>query len=161
MTTRPDRRRLRRVSFGSTSAVITSIGLVVGFASADTSRATLVGGLLIVGIADNLTDSLSVHLYQESEGLESGEAFVSTVTNFCARLLVTATFVTLVVVLPRAWLIPAAIVWGLTVLGTLTVLLARERGAPVGRELLRHFAIAVLVIGISRAIGVFVSAHLG
>jgi VIT1/CCC1 family predicted Fe2+/Mn2+ transporter len=133
---------------------------VVGLASADTSRATLIGGLLIVGIADNLTDSLSVHLYQESEGLESREAFVSTVTNFCARLIITATFVTLVVVLPRSWLVPAAIVWGLALLGTLTVLLARQRHASVGRELLRHFAIAIVVIGISRAIGVFVSSHL-
>jgi VIT1/CCC1 family predicted Fe2+/Mn2+ transporter len=150
---------LRRVSFGSTSAVVTSIGLVVGFATTGTPRATIIGGLLIVGIADNLTDSLSVHLYQESEGLAPDEAWISTVTNFCARFAITATFVALVAVLSSPWLVPVTIVWGLAVLGTLTVLLAWQRHAPVGRELLRHFAITLVVIALSRAIGLAVSTH--
>src|SRR5581483_4947091 len=88
----PRQRKLRRVSFGGTSAVVTSIGLTVGFATATANRAALVGSLLIVGIADNITDSLSVHVYQESEGLEPGQAIRSTASNFATRLVVTATF---------------------------------------------------------------------
>ena len=153
------RGRLRRVSFGSTSAVVTSIGLVVGFATTGTSRATLVASLLIVGIADNLSDSLSIHLYQESEGLEPHEAFVSTVTNFLTRLTITATFVALAVTLKDWALIICATAWGLVVLGMLTVSLAHERNAPVGRELIRHFAIAAVVIALSRAIGTLVISH--
>jgi len=163
MPSRPDpgwaahRPPLRRVSLGSTSAVVTSIGLVVGFGFAE--RATLIASLLIVGIADNLTDSLSVHLYQEAEGLEAHEAFTSTVTNFIARLAITATFVALVALLTDGWLMVAAIAWGLLVLGMLTVSLAHQRHAPVRRELLRHYAIAAIVIVLSRAIGAYVTAH--
>jgi len=153
--------RLQRLTFGSTSAVVTSIGLVVGFASTRTSRATLIAGLLIVGIADNLTDSLSVHLYQEAEGLESQEAFVSTVTNFVARLAITATFIALVATLEGGWLIAIVTIWGLALLGILTVALAHQRHVPVFREIVRHFAIAIAVIGLSRAIGVFVNANFG
>jgi VIT1/CCC1 family predicted Fe2+/Mn2+ transporter len=148
---------LRRVSFGSTSAVVTSIGLVVGFASA--SRATLIASLLIVGVADNLTDSLSVHLYQEAEGLEPHEAFTSTITNFAARLTITATFVALAAVLEDGWLIAAATTWGLAVLGVLTVSLARQRHSPVRRKLVQHFAIVIVVIALSRVIGAFVTSH--
>ena len=163
MPSRPDpgwargRPALRRVSFGSTSAVVTSIGLVVGFGSAQ--RATLIASLLIVGIADNLTDSLSVHLYQEAEGLEEHEAFTSTVTNFVARLTITATFVALVALLHDGWLMATAITWGLIVLGMLTISLAHQRNAPVRRELIRHYAIALIVIALSRAIGAYVNAH--
>jgi hypothetical protein len=152
------RRILRRVSFGSTSAVITSIGLVVAFGS--DADATLIASLLVVGIADNLTDSLSVHLYQEAEGLEQHEAFTSTVTNFLTRLGITASFVALVAVLNGGWLIAVTVSWGLAVLGLLTTALAHERGASVGRELARHYTIAVVVIVLSRAIGDYVNAHI-
>ena len=37
--------------------------------------ATIVSGLLIVGFADNMTDSLSIHMYQEAEKLEERAAF--------------------------------------------------------------------------------------
>jgi hypothetical protein len=154
-----ERARLRRVSFGSTSAVVTSIGLVVGFGSLHATRASLIASLLIIGIADNLTDSLSIHLYQESEGLDAHEALVSTVSNFVTRLAITATFVVLAATLAHWWLIVSATAWGLGVLGTLTVTLAHERQSPVRRELLRHFAIAVVVIALSRVIGSFVGAH--
>jgi VIT1/CCC1 family predicted Fe2+/Mn2+ transporter len=138
---------------------VTSLGLIVGFASTTTARATLIASLMIIGIADNLTDSLSVHLYQEAEGLESQEAFVSTATNFMARLAITATFILLVGFLSGGGLAIIAIIWGLTLLGILTVSLARQRHAPVGRELIRHFTIAFVVIAVSRVIGLFVTAH--
>ncbi len=147
------------MSFGSTAAVVTSLGLVAGFASTGTSQAALITSLLIIGIADNLSDSLSVHLYQEAEELERHEAFVSTVSNFLTRLLITAAFLLLAVTLTGGWLIIVATVWGLAVLGGLTVLLAHQRHASVRRELMRHFAIAIAVIALSRLIGTFITAH--
>ena len=151
--------RLRRISFGSTSAVVTSIGLVVAFATTRTSRGALMGSLLIIGIADNLADSLSVHLYQEAEGLDRREALASTVTNFLARLAIASTFVALVAMLSDWWLIAVATVWGLAVLGALTVSLARQRNVSARRELLRHFAVVVAVVVLSRTIGSFITAH--
>ena len=74
----------RQVAFGSNSAIVTSLGLIVGFGAATVSRAALVSGLLIVGLADNISDSLSIQIYQEAENLESGSAFKATLTNFLA-----------------------------------------------------------------------------
>lgn len=54
------------------------------------------GALLIAAVPDNLTDSLSVHMYQESERLEQKEAFVGTVSNFGTRLFVCLTSVLIV-----------------------------------------------------------------
>ncbi len=56
---------LRRVSFGAPAAIVTSMALIVGLDAATANKATVVGSLLIAGLADNLTDSLTIHIYQE------------------------------------------------------------------------------------------------
>jgi len=56
----------------------------------------MVSALLIAALADNLTDSLSIHMYQESECLEQREVFVGTVTNFATRFIVCLSFVLIV-----------------------------------------------------------------
>src|ERR1017187_5090628 len=56
-----DHMQIRNFSFGATAAIVTSIGLIIGLDAATATKATILSGLLIVAIADNLTDSLSVH----------------------------------------------------------------------------------------------------
>ena len=101
-----------------------------------------------------------MHLYQESEGLDTHEAFTSTLTNFAARLTITATFVALALRLQDGWLLAIVTAWGLALLGVLTISLAHQRHARVGRELLRHYAIAAIVITLSRGIGAYVTNHI-
>ena len=103
---------LRSVSFGSPAAIVTSMGLIIGLNAATAGKAAVVGSLLIIGIADNLTDSLSVHIYQESEKLAQRRAFATTVANYIARLLVTLSFVLLVLLLPGPVAIFACTLWG-------------------------------------------------
>ena len=47
---------LRKLSFGSPAAITTSMGLIVGLGSATALKSTIITSLLIIGIADNLTD---------------------------------------------------------------------------------------------------------
>src|SRR5512140_2034663 len=78
--------RLRRISFGGTAAIVTSMAVIVGLHASAAQKSTIVGSLLIIALADNLTDSLGVHVYQESERLAEREAFRTTVANFTTRL---------------------------------------------------------------------------
>ena len=79
--------RLPAVSFGAASAIVTSMGVIIGFGAASISKPTIIAGLLIVGFADNVTDSLSIHIYQESERLEQHAAFRATMGNLRPDLL--------------------------------------------------------------------------
>ncbi len=148
------------ISYGGTAAVVTGTGLVVGLQSAHSSAATLVGALLIIGVADNLTDSLSVHAYQEAEGLGGKAALRSTVANFIARFTLTLTFVGLVIALPAQWLQPVAIVWGAVLLAALTSLIARRRRASVASEVIKHLIVAFVVVSISKLLGIGIGAVL-
>jgi vacuolar iron transporter family protein len=106
-----------RYSYGSTAAVVTSVGLIVGFGAASVSKSTVVSGLLIIAVADNLSDSLSIHIYQESENLEAPAAFRATLTNFAARFLVVMSFVGIVIAFRGRASQAVATVWGMLLLG--------------------------------------------
>ena len=84
------------VSFGAVSAIVTSVGLIIGFGAAGISKPTIIAGLLIIGLAYNLTDSLSIHIYQESEKLEAHSALRATLVNFVTRFVISLSFVILV-----------------------------------------------------------------
>jgi VIT1/CCC1 family predicted Fe2+/Mn2+ transporter len=147
---------LTRMSYGGTAAVVTGMGLVVGLDRATASKATLVGSLLLIAVADNLADSLAIHAYQESERLAARQAFRSTVANFVTRFLVAASFVALVLALPLGQLTPAILAWGMTLLGVLTYLVARDRGVAPLPEVAKHLAVALVVIVLSRGIGAWI-----
>jgi VIT1/CCC1 family predicted Fe2+/Mn2+ transporter len=146
-------------SFGGTAAIVTSMGLILGLEAAEGTRQAMVSALLIVALADNLSDSLSVHVYQESESLDSREAFRSMLANFAVRLIAALSFVALVLLAPHDWLAGIAIGWGIALLSALTWRIARARQRPVGREIAKHIAIALLVLAVSRALGVWISSH--
>ena len=61
------------LSFGLTSSVITSLGMIVGLYSATASRLAVIAGIIIMAIADGMSDAAGVHISEESE-LEKGQA---------------------------------------------------------------------------------------
>ena len=149
----------RAFTFGGVSAIVTSMGLIIGLESATASTATIVSGLLIVAVADNISDSLSIHMYQEAERLEAQTALKTTLTNFVVRLVVALSFVVVVMTLPESYAGTIAIGWGFLLLSGLSYLLARVRGVSPFGEVGKHIGIAILVIATSRLIGSWILHH--
>jgi vacuolar iron transporter family protein len=147
---------LRGVSFGSPAAIVTCMALIVGLDAATVGRVAVVSSLLIIGIADNLTDSLSIHIYQEAECMAERPAFRTTLSNFAARLAVTCGFVLLFFAMPVSVAIYLCLAWGFGLLSLLSYFLARARGAKPFSEIWKHATVAASVILISRAAGVSV-----
>ena len=144
---------VNRFSFGGTAGVVACAALVVGLGAAAVSKSVIVSSLLIVALADNLTDSLSIHMYQESERLAPRQAFLATTTNFASRLLVSLSFVVLVLALPDRAAVAAALAWGLLLLGLLSWLIARQRGVSPIPEIAKHLFVALVVVAAAEFIG--------
>jgi VIT1/CCC1 family predicted Fe2+/Mn2+ transporter len=155
----PVRRSPRHYSYGSTAAIVTSMGLIVGFGAADVARAAIVSGLLIIAVADNVSDSLSIHIYQESENLDARAAFRATLTNFAARFIVAMSFVGIALLAPLSAAPIAALLWGVLLLVALTHVVARARNARPWRETFKHVTVALAVIAVSRVLGGWIAAH--
>ncbi len=151
--------RPSRISFGATAAIVTSMALIAGLEAANAGKASLVSALLIAAVADNLTDSLSVHMYQESERFEQKDAFVGTLTNFGTRLFVCLSFVLIVALLPKHLAVLWGMAWGMSLLAALTCILARYRRVSVMSEIVKHLSVAVAIIAVSRGVGHWIARH--
>jgi VIT1/CCC1 family predicted Fe2+/Mn2+ transporter len=145
-------RDLTRFAFGATAAIMTSMALIVGLGSANSSKMGIVGGLLIIAIADNLSDTLGIHIYEECAVRESTAVRIS-VSNYFTRLVIACSFVALVLVLPSGPARWASIAWGGLLLSVLTYLIAKSRSVKPIPEVATHLLVAVAVIVLSHVIG--------
>ena len=144
--------KISRISYGGTAAIVTSMTLITGLNAVGTGKSTLITALLVVALADNITDSLSIHIYQESERLDEREAFIGTLSNFTTRLLGSLSFVLIVLVFPPKVVVLVSIVWGNLLLGVLTYFLARERNVRILPEVIKHLIVAAVAISTSKII---------
>jgi hypothetical protein len=55
------RSRKNKFLFGRTAAIITNLGLVVGLFSSLNAKVNIIGSILIIAIADNISDTLGIH----------------------------------------------------------------------------------------------------
>lgn len=151
--------RPTRVTFGGTAAIVTSMALITGLAAANASRHSVIGALLIIAVVDNLTDSLGIHMYQESECLEKREAFIGTLANFATRLILCLSFVLIIAVLGVQAAAGWSVLWGMALLAVLSYFVARHRSLNTASEVAKHVAIALLVIFVSKGLGLWITNH--
>ncbi len=152
--------KTRKISFGGTAAVVTSMALITGLSAANATKPVIISALLIAAVADNLTDTLSVHVFQESEHLDRKAVLTGTITNFFTRLLLGSSFVLLAGLVPLAHVAKAGLIWGTLLLSTLTYFVARERKARPLPEILIHLMVTFVVITASMLIGHWINAVL-
>jgi len=145
--------RFTNFSFGATSAIVTSLALIVGLDSSANPKLTIIGSLLLLAIADNISDSLGIHIYQESQLLSPNAIKVSTFTNFITRLLITLSFVLLVIFLPLGYAIIFSVVFGLLLLAIMSYFIAKYQKVNPYSAIFQHVGLAVLVIIMSHFLG--------
>jgi VIT1/CCC1 family predicted Fe2+/Mn2+ transporter len=146
-----------KISFGTTSAIITNLGLMTGLDRWDHPQTMIIGGILAIALADNLSDSLGIHFYQESECINHKKAWLSTFTNFIARLFVSLTFIVFVVALPIKLAVMCSIAWGLFLLCVMSYMIAKARRVNPYLAMLEHMSIAVFVILVCRFASVWLN----
>lgn len=147
-------------ALGATAAITTSMGLIAGLSYGADPRASIIGGLLVIAIADNVSDSFAIHVYKESEGTEGADVLPTTIGNFLVRLAVTLSFVVMVLALPVSIVIWPAAAWGLALLAIISFGISRRKQAAPGREVAIHLVVAVGVIAISRYLGHIIAYHI-
>jgi len=141
-------------SFGFTSGIITTLGLVVGLQSGTNSKLAVVGGILTIAIADALSDAIGVHISEESENVHSPrELWGATFATFISKLVIALTFLPPVLLLPLGSAIVASIVWGIALVGIFSFYMAkREKQRPL-RIIFEHVSLAVTVVIITHFAG--------
>ena len=150
---RPEFKKLQNYVLGSSAAIITNASLIVGLGSARAGKGPILGGLLTIALADNISDSLGIHLYKESEGCGERLSLLATVLNFSSRLLVSFSFIAMVLMFPVSQAIVLGVVWALVLLTFVSFLITQSNHENSVLEILKHILVAVVVIALSRWVG--------
>lgn len=147
------------ISFGLTSGIITTLGLLVGLSAGTSSRTAVLGGIFTIAVADSLSDALGIHIAEESEGVHTPrEVWTATLATFLAKLLTALTFAIPVALLDLDAAVVVSIVWGAAALTGLSVNLARSQETRARPLILEHLGVAALVVAAAHGVGLVVSA---
>jgi VIT1/CCC1 family predicted Fe2+/Mn2+ transporter len=145
--------------FGATSGVITTIGLIVGLYAGTGSLVAVLGGILVIAVADAMSDALGIHLAQEADPDSTHRhVWVATITTFFTKLIVAASFALPLLWLPLSLAVMVCVAWGLIVIATLSAYLAHLQKTSALPIVTEHVLIAIVVVAISHFIGVWVNA---
>jgi len=144
---------VNKFSIGATAAIITSMGLIAGLTQGSNAETSIITGLFIIAIADNISDSFSIHIYKESEGASRKEINSSTFGNFTVRLILALTFVLIVLLFSPYNALIISSIWGLILLAVLSYLIAKHKETHPLREVAWHLLAALIVVAGSKILG--------
>lgn len=144
--------------FGLTSAVITTLGLMVGLHSFSGSKTVVLGGILTIAIADAFSDALGIHVSEEAENAHTDkEIWESTLVTFAAKFLFGLTFLGPVLIFDLSTAIIVSTAWGILILALLSRTIASSTNERTWKVASEHVTIAVIVVLLAHYIGDVIS----
>ena len=146
-------------TFGLTSGVITTVGLMVGLDASTHSKAVVLGGILTIAVADSLSDAMGIHLSEESKNPGSAvQVWESTIATFVAKLFIALSFIVPVLAVPLSTAIALSVLWGFLLLAVLSFFLARTQQIAPWKVIGEHLLIALCVVSLSHYVGAWTQA---
>jgi len=159
MTQKYSHQLITGISFGLTSAVITSLGMIVGLYSATSSKLAVVAGIIIMAVADGLSDAVGLHMSEEAE-VEKGKAkhtpkeiWLTTLFTFLSVCGFSLTFAVPILIFPLKIAVFLAIGWGILLLILLNFYTAKIKKESPIKLVSEHILLTLFVIIISYLIG--------
>jgi VIT1/CCC1 family predicted Fe2+/Mn2+ transporter len=142
-------------SFGTTSGIITTLGLIVGLTASDASKAVIIGGVLTIAFADAFSDALGIHTSEESENTHSErEIWISTFATYFTKLIIALTFLFPLIFLSSTVALIVSIVWAILLLTILNYIISpKEKKWQI---IFEHLLISLVVIIFGFIIGQYI-----
>lgn len=141
-------------SFGLTSGIITTLGLIVGLRSGTHSMMVIIGGILKIAIADAFSDALGIHISEESENKHSTkEIWQSTISTFLFKFIFALTFIIPLLLFQLSAAIIVSVIWGLSLLSFFSFCIAKEQKTKPWKVVMEHLIIGLIVITLIHYVG--------
>ena len=133
--------------FGLTSGVITTLGLIVGLNSSTHSSKIVIGGILVIAIADAMSDALGIHVAEESLTYKTEkQIWAATFSTFFAKMIFSSLFIIPFLLFDLSVAIPFSVITGIILIAVFSYYLARRRKVNPFGVVFEHVLIAILVV---------------
>lgn len=145
------------IGFGLTSGIITTLGLMVGLNSGTHSAKVVISGILVIAIADALSDALGMHISEETNyNRSTREVWEATIFTFLAKFIFASIFIIPVLFFSLKIAIIISIIFGLILISLFSSYIAWRQNESYAKIISEHLVIALLVIIITQFIGDFI-----
>ncbi len=145
---------VKGVSFGITTAVITTLGMIIGLEASTHSKMVVGVGILLIAFSDALSDSVAMHISEEA-GLENTQKQIweSTAATFAAKIGVGFSFLIPIFMIDLNSAILINLIWGFMLIIILSYFIGVREKMGTYKVILEHLAITTAVIGVTYVIG--------
>ncbi len=144
------------LSFGLTSGVITTLGLIVGLSASTQSQAVVISGIIIIAISDALSDAFGIHVSEESDnGNGHKSVWEATLATFGSKFIFSLTFLIPILLFELSMAIIISIIWGLCLIALFSYYIARSQKQNPIYVILEHLLIAIIVVSITHFVGAY------
>jgi len=138
--------KFQNFAYGASSAIMTGLAIIVGLSGTFNAVFNIVTALLIIAIADNVSDAFGIHLQEESQKLAPKDVGVTTAYNFLARLITTAFLILFVIILPMTLAVIASIIYGFAILIILSYNIAKIQKVNPYKSVIKHLLLAIAIM---------------
>ena len=146
--------------FGLTSGIITTLGLIVGLNYGTHSKKIVLGGILLIAIADALSDALGIHISEEagSKTITEKQIWASTISTTIFKIIFALTFAIPIILFPLQVAIIISVLWGIFLLSVFSYYIAKKREEKPIKAIFEHLIIAIIVVVITYFLGNWISS---
>jgi len=147
------------IGFGLTSAIITTLGLMIGLYSGTRSEIAILGGIITIAIADAFSDALGIHISEEcKDNSDTKHIWESTIATFFSKFIFAMTFAVPIFLLDIGVAIYVNLIWGFALLAIFSYYISILKNENPIWIIIEHVTIASLVIVISYYVGCWVNS---
>ena len=144
-------------SFGLASGIITTLGLIVGLHSGTNSYIAVISGILVIAIADAMSDALGIHVSEEFENRHSQlEIWEATIATFLFKFIFSLTFIVPILLFELSAAIIVSVIWGLSLIIVFSYFMAKQQKVKPFGVVFEHLLIAIVVVILTHYIGEWV-----
>lgn len=150
------------LSFGLTSGIITTLGLMVGLNSGTHEKLAVLGGILTIAIADAMSDAFGIHIAEESENVHTTrEIWEATASTFFYKFIFAMTFVVPILLFELETAVKIGVVWGLLVLSVYSFFMNTNKEMSRWRVVGEHLLAGIVVIVVTHFAGLLIARVFG
>lgn len=145
-------------SFGLTSAVITTLGIIVGLNASTHSKTAIIGGILAIAIADAFSDALGLHISEEAEFKHKPkDLWIAAISALFTKFIFSFSFILPILILTNSTALIASLIWGFALLAIFSYYLAKKQKIQPYKVIAEHLIIVIIVITITHFVGLWIN----
>lgn len=148
-----DGSKLKGLSFGLVSGVITTLGMMIGLDIGTSSKMTVILGVITIAIADAFSDALGIHVSEEAEQTSEHKVWSATIATFFSKIIFSMSFVIPLILLELTTAVIFSAIYGLILIGLISYYIAKKQKEVAKEVVAEHLIITILVITVSYIIG--------